>query len=319
MNNYEEGRMKLEATVARMSRQIARTNPGPARDGVCELCEGSGYALVAGGGIVRCPACQCEVCGGLGFVRYEVPLDDPHFGQLYACPANCTAIRTIREQQRDRIQRYTALPEEYSGLTFETFDRLPESAREGKASGRVLAEAFVNAMPSGYVQGGRGDPRNWLYLYGPNGVGKTGLAASVVNALTDSGHPSLYIRLQDFIQAVQARYQRAKTSDGYGDDFGADTSEDVIAHAQTTPVLVVDEFDVRDREISPDKLGIVEKVVRFRHGNRLPTVITTNLSPDAFEARWGATIASVLLSRAHCVEVKGPALRAQALRWWDDL
>lgn len=317
MNKFEEGQMKLRATLARMQRQIAEL-PDLARDGVCPLCEGTKWALMATGEIVRCPGCQCEVCGGMGYVRYEVEIGDPRFGQLYACPANCEAIRTIREDQRGRIQRYTALPAEYAELTFATWDRLPDIVKQGKESARWLAGAFVEAMPSGYVRAGETDPRNWLYFHGANGVGKTGLAAAIVNALTDMGQQSLYIRLQDFIQAVQARYQRAKTTDGYGDDFGNDTSEDVIAHAQTAPVLVVDEFDVRDREISADKLGIVEKVVRYRHGNRLPTVITTNLTPEAFEDRWGPTIATVALSRSHCIHVSGPVLRPQALRWWDD-
>jgi DNA replication protein DnaC len=317
MNKHEEGQMKLRATLARMQRQIAEL-PDQARDGACALCEGSGYALMATGEIVRCPECQCEVCGGLGFVRYEVPLNDPRFGRLYACPANCSAIHTIQEQRRGRIEKYAALPAEYAGLTFETFDRLPEVAREGKASGRWLAGAFVDTMPSGYVQLGDGEPRNWLVLFGPHGRGKTGLAAAIVNALTERGQQSLYIRLQDFIEAVQKRYQRSRSSDGYGDDFGADTAETVIEHAKTAPVLVMDEFDVPDRLISADKLSIVEKVVRYRHGNRLPTVLTANLGPDQFEERWGTTIASVVMARAHWAEMKGPGLRPVAAVWGDN-
>lgn len=28
----------------------------------------------------------CEICGGIGFVRFDVPLDDPRFGKLLPCP-----------------------------------------------------------------------------------------------------------------------------------------------------------------------------------------------------------------------------------------
>lgn len=29
----------------------------------------------------------CEICGGIGFVRFDVPLDDPRFGKLLPCPS----------------------------------------------------------------------------------------------------------------------------------------------------------------------------------------------------------------------------------------
>lgn len=317
MNRLEEGRLALAETLARIAARLPA--PDAAADGdACALCEGSGWALDVAEGLVRCPSCQCAVCGGLGFVRYDVPHGDPRFGQLFACPANCSAIRTIRADRQDRIQKYSALPEAYADLTFDTWDLLPAIARSGKDSARWLAGAFVDAMPTGFVQAVEGDPRNWQVYWGRHGLGKTGLAAAIVHSLTERGHQSLYIRLQDFIEAVQKRYSKARTSDGYGDDFGADSAEDVIDAAKTAPVLVIDEFDVPDRTISADKLSIMEKVIRYRHGQRLPTVITTNLSPAAFEARWGTTITSVVLANAHWVELSGPVLRPQALQWGDN-
>jgi DNA replication protein DnaC len=264
-------------------------------------------------GLVPCPDCQCEVCGGVGHVRYDVPMNDERFGKLYPCPANCAAVQHMREARAWAIRKYSELPAEYAPLTFETFDALPPALKPGKEMARWLAEQFVTSP--GHLVEMNGEARNWLVLHGPNGRGKTGLAAAVVNALMDNNELVLYLRLADFFEAVQKRYSRARSSEGYGDDFGADTAEEVIDTAKRAPVLVIDEADVPD--VRENKVSIFEKVIRFRHGEKLPTLLTTNLNPREFEARWGLRISSVLMARSHWALMDGVSLRPVAVEWSD--
>lgn len=302
----ELARMALAAKIERALANLAVMECDV--DG-CRTCGGTGWISMN----EPCPDCRCPTCGGVGYVRADVPLDHPLFGELLPCPENCDALRQMQENRRGVIRKYAALPEEYAGLTLASFDALPPSQREGKELARRFVEVWVNDIPNGGWVNMGGDTRNWLILHGLHGRGKTGLAAAASNALTETGQQSMYIRLQDFIEAVQKRYGKAKSQDGFADDFGSDSAEDVVDTVRTSPVLIIDEFDVPD--IRENKLAIVEKIIRFRHGNRLPTLMTTNLNAPAFEQRWGPTIASVTNARAHWVLVDGPSLRPRAAEW----
>lgn len=303
-------------------------------DGGCRRCGGTGMVDVPGelvtfknatvSRLEPCPDCQrpqCPTCGGLGYVRYDLPVDHPGFGQLHRCPENCAAVQQMDALRRTGLRKYSKLPEEYAGLSFATFDALPEVVKAGKLPARIAAGLFVDAADQQHwvnraaVGGlftddpGQDDWRNWLVLYGPHGRGKTGLAAAIVNALTDMNKAVLYIRLQDFVEAVQKRYSRERE---YDDEFGA-TPESVKDSVKNAPILVIDEFDVP--QLTDNKRDIVESVIRYRHGERLPTIITTNLSPKALDQRWGATIASVIRARAHWIELSGASLRPVENSW----
>lgn len=305
----------------------------------CVTCGGTGTVEVldrepAANGyryshVEACPTCgtHCETCGGIGVIKYSVGVSDPRFGQLFLCPRGCKAAQQMQMVRRDGLRKYSKLPAEYADLTFATFDALPELMRAGKMPARWSAEMFVNARDAQYYVNradvaryyGHDDPddwRNWLVLWGAHGRGKTGLAAAIVNGLTEADVAVLYIRLQDFIEAVQKRYDRERRKlEGFDDEFGqtADSVQDSVKNA---PVLVIDEFDLP--QISENKRDIVERIIRYRHGERLPTVITTNLSPKTLEQRWGPTIASVIRGRAHWIEMVGPSLRPVENLWaWD--
>lgn len=305
MNPRDE--MAMYQLQEKIARAMAHLEATAAEADCCPTCAGTGWYLGE-----PCPDCRCPVCGGIGYVRPDVGPEHDLFGQMVPCPANCTAIREIQEHRRGAIRKYSALPAEYADLTFESFDALDARAREGKGMARRAVGAWVEQMHTGGWIGNAGDLRNWIALHGVHGRGKTGLAASAVNALTDAGQPCLYIRLQDFIEAVQRRYAKGRQHE---DDFGSDSAEDVIETVKAAPVLIMDEFDVPD--LRENKLAIVEKIIRSRHGQRLPTLITTNLNPEQFQSRWGDTIASVTLARTHWILMDGPSLRRDATKWHD--
>lgn len=269
-----------------------------------------------------CPHCAerlCASCGGTGTVQLDVSPSHPDFGKWFPCPAHCPSAVAMSERRRERLLSRAAVPAGYSAFTFETFAALPNAQLEGKEQAYLAAQAFaanaaegcwVNRADIGAQFGAsvEDDVRNWLVFYGANGRGKTGLAVATLNALLADGVPVRYVRLQDWIEAMQRRYDAERRREGFDDAFADMTDAgDVLDVIRTAPVLLVDEFDLPDR--SENKDAIVWKLINYRYEHVLPTLLTTNLDPDGMEARWGLMVSSRIGQRAHWIEVGGASLR----------
>lgn len=269
---------------------------------------------------VPCPDCCCPVCGDRGMVTFPLPIDDPMFGKMQPCPKNCRAAQALTSARRDSIRRYSQLPEESQKHTLESFKALSKEQRRGKMLGYWAARLFLEslktdrpyyvdraAMARPFKQDAPEDWRSWLVFHGEPGTCKTGMAASIANGLMDAGVQAMYIRLQDFIEAIQKRYSKEKRAEEFGDEFGDDSAAEVIARVREMPVLLIDEFDVPD--IKPDKESIVEKLINYRYIHNLPTIITTNLDQAGCERRWGPVVTSRIVQRAHWIPMTGASLR----------
>lgn len=288
----------------------------------CEQCHGAGMIYVGRpvyigtryyGDIEEmqpCPACRhtCQLCGGVGVVRYNMPANHPQFGKLFPCPKCDEGKRMEVAMQRAELSR-AQLPDEYKKLTFRRWDKLPASLRAGKQIARHAAELFAQASQQNfYVRlsdafaragqpfTGEDSRRNSLVLQGDVGLGKTGLAAAMMNALVPLGAEVLYTRARDLIRDVQDTYSN--------DDR---RTADVISTYQRVRILVIDEFNLQKG--SEDRLDIMEEVVRARHGNSLPTVFTMNIDRDQLEKDWGIRTATVVRAMAHWFTLTGLPLR----------
>lgn len=286
-------------------------------------------------GLIPCPVCGhvCPTCGNTGMYVPPLPVDHPGFGKPQLCPENCAAAQRVRQQHTERLYAGAKLPGGYERCTLETFQALVNAGgtRAQLWTGKMLAyyavEAFIGSadstsMPFGVDYASIAakaagespsdvlpDVRNSLVLYGPHGVGKTGFAAAVVNALTPRGQAVRYTRTQDLIKAVQDRYGDDWRDNPPDDDFGDLESGQVVDVVRKALVLILDEFDMPDAT-TPNKQAIVENIIRYRCNHVLPTIITTNLDYAALEGRWGPTTTVVLGQRAHFIPVGGAPLRA---------
>lgn len=264
--------------------------------------------LAAEGFSPETPIYDCAVCEDRGLVSYAVPVGHEYFGKLYPCPACEKGHRLLVNQWRARM-RDAGLPSNYQGLTFDTWQALAENLKEGKRLAFQAAMLFV-AGEGHYVSiseayrlckrrfAGADVVRNSLVFQGQVGTGKTGLAAGIINALLEQMQPVLYVRTQDFIMSVQARY-------GAGDE--KPTSDDVINELRQAPVVVLDEFNLVSD--SPNRQEIIEKVIRYRHGQALPTIVTCNHTQEQLRSQWGDRTVSVLLAMAHWIPMGGEPIR----------
>jgi DNA replication protein DnaC len=263
-----------------------------------------------------CPHCQpdyCSSCGGRGEIAYNVPVGDTRFGRLFPCP-DCDKGRALQDTAYERALKNARVPAEYQGLTFATWDALPETLKRNKFAARI-AVALWCAQTDGFtlaeVHAAIGKPytgddsrRKSLLLTGPVGTGKTGLAAAAVNYLAAQGVAVLYTRTADLFTSLHAAYERSKR------DQPGESAEEILERYKRAPVLVLDEFSTY--QTTEWRQAQAEELIRFRYGEGLRTLVTTNASRDETEAEWGLRTASALYGMAHVVPCEGVSLRHHA-------
>jgi DNA replication protein DnaC len=213
--------------------------------------ERTGPAPVAETPVVAVPL--CPRCNGRGWTRDDVPFGHPHFGK--ALPCECK-LRERAKRARDRFGG-SQMPEDASWWTFSTFPKF----------GDLEALAEVQAFADGMTQGQRG-----LYLFGPLGTGKTGLACCVGKAFEASGGAARYITAREFLDEVNhARYDEDGDKSFLEVMYGVDC-------------LILDEIGIE--RTTTAAIGEIGELLDKRRARKLWTVLVSNRSPEALLERW---------------------------------
>lgn len=268
----------------------------------------------------------CETCGGMGFVRADLPVDHALFGKTFPCPnPHCSTLKELRDARYAKLCTLAQIPAEYQALTFAEWDTLLEYPEwiEGKRGALGAARAFVEAADVGFkftldtAAGYAGvevpefdSGRKCSIVYsGKNGVGKTSLAVSIARALLDSGHAVVYVRLMEFLDALKERFEKKAEYELGGD---AEDEAGVMRTYQQAPVLIIDEFPAEKTDWRRER---VEQLINYRYTHQLPTIITTNLDADSLTAIWGMTTGHRIQAMSHWIAVEGRELRQRAPLW----
>lgn len=263
------------------------------------------------------PPQECDLCGGLGLLGYDVQPGHEKFGRAYPCP-KCAEGKGYAQQQSRAAFGRSGLPDHYASLTFDSFWELPADLQAGKVIAAAAAGlwAMGGGKPFSLKQAAQAVaperasslsdvPANWLTLASEQlGVGKTGLAAAAVNYLITAHTPVVFFRLQELFTEIQSQY---KTGD--------DKADKTLDRVQQADLLVLDECTIPSA--SPDKMRIFEEIVRYRAARGLATFLTTNHTQEAFEAQWGKRAASMVF-QGHWIELTGKSLRRRnaPLKGW---
>ncbi len=198
----------------------------------------------------------CPRCLGAGYLRYDVPADDPRFSELVMCDCTRTELEAKRRQQ---LEKRSLLVGDLETKTFESWNekfigRRPpaESADAAFRIARMYAE----------------DPNNvdkpWLFLFGSQGTGKTHLAAAVAHRRIMLGHPAIFMNVPDLLMHLRRAF--SPTSDV--------THDDLFESLRTTPMLILDDIGRQlETKWAQEKMY---QLINHRYNLRLPTVITMN-------------------------------------------
>ncbi len=131
-------------------------------------------------------------------------------------------------------------------------------------------------------------PVGWLVLTGPSGTGKTHLAAAITNHAMSKGHPARFVVVPELMDHLRAT-------------FSPDAEvryDDLFDQVVSAPLLVLD--DLGGHSPSPWAEDKLDQILTHRYDARLPTVITSSLTPsemsDRFRARINDSIFSTIAS-----------------------
>ncbi len=230
----------------------------------------------------------CGRCGGAGFVRKAVRLGHPDFGKAFPC--HCTQNER-EDQRRARLQRYSNLGA-LSRLTFENL------SPRGRSPNPHHQECFAEAVKS--AQRFADQPEGWLVFSGPSGCGKTHLAAAIAGRCIESGEVALFMVVPDLLDHLRAAYQP-------GSEAGYD---DLFEMLRNAPLLILDDLGVQSS--TPWAEEKLFQLINHRYSARLPTVFTTNLDLESFDARIHSRLSDAALSQVYHFE-SGPFSGYQGL------
>jgi DNA replication protein DnaC len=228
---------------------------------------------------------NCPFCGGQGYLRLDVPVGDPRFGKLEICVCR---QRDVSEQVRERLYSLSRL-DELKGLTFETFQ-----PRGRKGLGEMHAASIEMAFNQ--AQHYARHINGWLLLRGGYGAGKTHLAAALANFAVEMGVPTLFLTVPDLLDMLRFSYDSDDT-----------TFEERFNEIRNASLLILDDFGTQNATgWAQEKLF---QILNYRYINKLPLVVTTNLSLDEIEARIRSRLADrelVTDVRIHAPDYRRP-------------
>ncbi len=208
---------------------------------------------------------DCPYCHGVGFIRWDVPLEHEKFGKIELCVCRSS---DVAQKARDRLYELSSL-ERLSHLTFDNFS----------FSGNSTAREFITPQEKDSLEHALAasqkfakELQGWILLEGSYGCGKTHLAAAIANEVVGRGVPTLFITVPDLLDSLRFAYHSPET-----------TFEGRFEDIRSAGLLVMDDFGTQNA--TPWAQEKLFQIINYRYINKLPTVITTNLILDEVESR----------------------------------
>ena len=182
------------------------------------------------------------------------------------------ARETDEKQARNRNKMYDriGIPGRFKGYTLAGYAALA-GIEPNKQKAMNLAEEFAR---NGFAMD-RDVQKKSIYLFGPRGIGKTGLLVPVFMELARSGLDCMFAHYLTFMRLIRQGYQ-----DG--------DANEKIDRAIDVDVLFIDDLGQSrrsDMETDHSRM-VVQDIIYYRHGDDKETLITSNLTPPELKTQF---------------------------------
>ncbi len=204
---------------------------------------------------------NCPICGGIGYLRRDLPIDHPDFGKIIPCSCR---TEEITQSARSRLFRMSSL-DALKDLRFDNFNK-----RGRLGLGKTQADSLENAFNQ--AQNFAEHRQGWLLLTGRYGSGKTHLAAAIANQAIEAGVPTLFLTVPDLLDWLRYAYSGVEMS-----------FEERFEEIREIPLLILDDFGTQNA--TPWAQEKIFQILNHRYINRLPTVVTSNIMINDFDGR----------------------------------
>ena len=197
--------------------------------------------------------------------------------------------KKLEENRLVRLQSYSKL----GALTRLSFDNLILHGRSDDPSNQ---ERFICAYRAAVSFAA--NPQGWLVFMGPNGCGKTHLAAAIANHRLQQGCPALFVGVPDLLDHLRSTF-----------DPSSDTSYDeIFGEVENAPLLVLDDFG--NQTSTPWAEEKLFQIVNHRFTARLPTVVNVaaGVSLDELAEKWRTRLSDPGLSQVYLLEARKPSV-----------
>ena len=194
---------------------------------------------------------NCQTCGGVQYLREDLPVGHPAFGKYTPCP-DCNA---------EALLLGTRLSERERAINLYDLDT---NGREGTTAMIQAAEMFLNNNCAGL-----------LSFHGGYGNGKSTALKAIVNACAQSGIEAQYITLTEIMLIVREAFNVQGES-----DYGR------IKRLASVRVLAIDECEKARVTDYAAEIQSYFFDARYRNIDTLGTVLAWNGAFEKFELPW---------------------------------
>ncbi len=201
--------------------------------------------------------------------------------------------RVVRSQKRqDGLFRAAGVPERYATFTLDGFEHLVGSD-PGKRGAIATVRGYQNA---GRVQTPDGT-KPGIFLYGPPGVGKTGVLSPLFLHLVRQGHTGLWVQYND-LMAEMRRFE----------DGQVDARMDACKNVE---YLFIDDFGdpAAQRAATDYARDVIFRIVDHRVNSNKSIFATSNLTINDLADQFHERIARRLKVGCAVVQMSGKVLK----------